>query len=91
MSRSREEAIALGAPVTETQHNMKRRKPWHDYSRKGTDMLTLVVEGRQSVFGKVVTAPVAKSAGGKQTVRAYVELSELGKEIRDKELQKISK
>ncbi|UKK50083.1 hypothetical protein L6472_08520 [Prevotella sp. E13-17] len=91
MSRSREEAIALGVPVSETQHNMKRRKPWHDYSRKGTYMLTLVVEGRQSVFGKVVTAPVAKSAGGKQTVRAYVELSELGKEIRDKELQKISK
>ena len=91
MSRSREEAIALGVPVSETQHNMKRRKPWHDYSRKGTYMLTLVVEGRQSVFGKVVTAPVAESAGGKQTVRAYVELSELGKEIRDKELQKISK
>lgn len=91
MSRSREEAIAAGVQVAETQHNMKRRKPWHNYSRKGTYMLTLVVGGRQAVFGKVVTVPVARRADGKQAVSAYVELTELGKVIREQEVQKISK
>ena len=46
MSRTREEAIAAGIQVRETKHNMKRRKPWHNYHLKGTYMLTLVVEGR---------------------------------------------
>ena len=46
MSRSKEEAQAAGVKVRETQHIMKRRKPWHNYHRKGTYMLTLVVEGR---------------------------------------------
>ena len=39
MSRNREEAIAAGVKVEEARHNMKRRKPWHDYHRKGTYML----------------------------------------------------
>ena len=47
MPRNKEEAIAAGVKVRETQHSMKRRKPWHDYHRKGTYMLTLVVAGRQ--------------------------------------------
>jgi hypothetical protein len=44
MSRTKEEAIAAGVKIAETKHNMKRRKPWHDYRRKGTYMLTMVVE-----------------------------------------------
>lgn len=36
MSRSKEEAIAAGVKVADTLHNMKRRKPWHNYHRKGT-------------------------------------------------------
>ena len=51
MSRNREEAIAAGVKVEEARHNMKRRKPWHDYHRKGTYMLTLVVDGRLPVLG----------------------------------------
>ena len=43
---TREEAIAHGLEVHETKHSMKRRSPWHQYHRKGTYMLTLVVEGR---------------------------------------------
>ena len=114
MSRKREEAIAAGVQVNDIHHNMKRRKPWHDYCRKGTYMLTLVVEGRRPVLGRLVipcadaqgvvanadaqevvanadaqgvvaiTTPAASAAG------AYVELTELGKTIRDEEIRKIS-
>ena len=31
---TREEAITAGIDVHEIQHSMKRRTPWHDYSRK---------------------------------------------------------
>lgn len=82
MSRSKEEAIAAGVQVRETQHKMKRRKPWHDYHRKGTYMVTLVVEGRRPVLGKLVM-----SAGQQDT---SVELTALGKAIRNEEVQKIS-
>ena len=82
MSRSKEEAIAAGVQVRETRHKMKRRKPWHDYHRKGTYMVTLVVEGRRPVLGKLIM-----SAGEQDT---SVELTALGKAIRDEEVQKIS-
>lgn len=82
MSRSKEEAIAAGVQVRETRHKMKRRKPWHDYHRKGTYMVTLVVEGRRPVLGKLTM-----SAGEQDT---SVELTALGKAIRDEEVQKIS-
>ena len=48
---NREEAIAAGMEVHEIQHSMKRRTPWHDYSRKGTYMLTLVVRERMAILG----------------------------------------
>lgn len=62
MSKSKEEAIALGVKIAETQHNMKRRKPWHNYRRKGIYMLTLVVEGRHAALGRVVAIPAGKTA-----------------------------
>ena len=52
MSRSREEAAAAGIQVNDIQHSMKRRTPYHNYSDKGTYMLTLVVEGRKQGKGK---------------------------------------
>lgn len=82
MSRSKEDAIAAGVQVRETQHKMKRRKPWHDYHRKGTYMVTLVIEGRRPVLGKLIM-----SAGEQDT---SVELTALGKAIRNEEVQKIS-
>ena len=103
MPRNREEAIAAGIPIAETQHNMKRRKPWHDYRCKGTYLLTLVVEGRRPVLGRLVipcantqgveadaqrplsaTTPTASAAG------SYIDLTDLGKTIRDEEVKKIS-
>ena len=107
MSRSKEEAQAAGVKVRETQHIMKRRKPWHNYHRKGTYMLTLVVEGRLPLLGRLIIpageppgvvapapsiptpaasapTPVASAAG------SFIELTPLGKAIRDEEIQKIS-
>lgn len=114
MSRSKEEAIAAGVKIAETQHNMKRRKPWHNYNRKGTYMLTLVVEGRHAVLGKVIAMPAGDAAMRRpagdaagvvdagdaagvvddegtamQKLAAQVELTELGKAIRDEEQKKI--
>ena len=73
MSRNREEAIAAGVKVEEARHNMKRRKPWHDYHRKGTYLLTLVVDGRLPVLGRLIMPT--------QQQGAHVELTELGKAI----------
>ena len=81
MSRNREEAIAAGVKVEEARHNMKRRKPWHDYHRKGTYMLTLVVDGRLPVLGRLIMPT--------QQQGAHVELTELGKAIYNEEIKKI--
>lgn len=82
MSRTKEEAIAEGIKIAETRHNMKRRKPWHNYHQKGTYMLTLVVEGRLPVLGSLMM--------GAQGTDAHIELTPLGKCIYYEEIQKIS-
>lgn len=83
---NREEAIAHGVQVYDTQHSMKRRSPWHDYHRKGTYMLTLVAEGRVPVFGELkgnAEAPL----GSPDAPR--VECSELGRAILRDEIGKM--
>ena len=96
MTRSRKEAEAAGVKVSETKHHMKRRSPWHDYRERGTYMLTLVVEGRMPLLGRLVTDPCGEPQGTKTareeplgTKAARVELSALGKAIRDEEIRKI--
>ena len=81
MSRTKEEALAAGVKMAEIKHSMKRRKPWHDYHRKGTYMLTLVVNGRLPVLGRLVMPT--------QQQGAYVEMTELGKAIYHEEVLKI--
>ena len=76
----KEEAIEAGIKIDETKHNMKRRKPWHNYHRKGTYMLTMVVEGRQPLLGRLVM-PTEEIA---QMNIAHVEPTELGKAILNK-------
>ena len=87
MPRSREEADNAGLPVKEIQHNMKRRFPCHNYSDKGTYMLTLVVEGRKPLFGTLQGDGLAPSDSENEP---RVVLSPLGKAILDREIQKIS-
>ena len=79
---TREEAIAAGMEVHEIQHSMKRRTPWHDYSRKGTYMLTLVVRGRIALLGTL-----KGGLGGE--VAPFVEYSVLGSTILQEEQKKI--
>ncbi len=80
-SKSRAEAIAAGVNVSDVQHTMNRRLSSHDYHGVGTYMLTLVVEGRLPLFGRLCgTADAPK-----------VELSPLGQMVRDVELLKISR
>ena len=94
MTRNRKEAIEAGVKVAETKHQMKRRSPWHDYREKGTYMLTMVVAGRKPLLGRLIPAEkpagtVAEPAGTGAAVAARVELTALGKAIRDEEIRKI--
>ena len=92
MTRSRTEAEAAGVKVSETKHHMKRRSRWHDYREKGTYMLTLVVEGRKPLLGRLCMPgeePLGTGAELQRTEAAQVELTKLGKAIRDEETRKI--
>ncbi len=84
---NREEAIAHGMEVHDTKHSMKRRSPWHDYRKKGTYMLTLVVEGRSSLFGEL-KGNVETPLGSPDAPR--VDHSELGNTILRDEIGKIN-
>lgn len=81
---TREEAIAAGMDVHEIQHSMKRRTSWHDYSRKGTYMLTLVVRERLALLGTL-------KGGMEDEVAPYVEYSDLGRAIIREEQKKINR
>ena len=84
----RDEAIARGLEVRETRHSMKRRSPWHDYHEKGTYMLTLVVEGRMPLLGRLEGRVNARPGDGDAP---KVVLSELGTAIVTEEIPKINR
>ena len=84
----RDEAIAKGVKVNDTRHSMKRRSPWHDYHGKGTYMLTLVVEGRIPLLGRLEGRVNARPGDGDGP---KVVLSELGAAIVKEEIPKIHK
>ena len=84
----RDEAIARGLEVRETRHSMKRRSPWHDYHEKGTYMLTLVVEGRMPLLGRLEGRVNARPGDGDAP---KVMLSVLGTAIVKEEIPKIHK
>ena len=84
----RDEAIARGLEVRETRHSMKRRSPWHDYHEKGTYMLTLVVEGRMPLLGRLEGRVNARPGNGDAP---KVVLSELGTAIVTEEIPKINR
>lgn len=80
---TRDEATARGLEVHDTHHSMKRRTPWHDYSLRGTYMLTLVVEGREPLLGTL--------HGNDDGSGAFVEPTPLGRAIRDEEVPKMAR
>ncbi len=85
---NREEAIAKGMEVHETKHSMKRRSPWHNYHRKGTYVLTLVVENRAPLFGEL-------KGNAEASLRSpdapRIDYSELGNALLRDEICKINK
>lgn len=81
---TREEAIAAGMEVHDIQHSMKRRTSWHDYSRKGTYMLTLVVRERMALLGTLKGCLEGE-------VAPYVSYSVLGSAIVLEEQKKINR
>lgn len=100
---TREEAIAAGMEMHETQHSMKRRTSWHNYRSKGTYMLTLVVRGRAPLFGTLKGGLEGEKKGElkrekeedlkgekKGVVAPYVEYSRLGTAIAEEEIRKIN-
>ena len=72
----------------ETIHNQHRRSYWHDYQEKGLYMVTMVIEGRQRLFGRLVGTTKGRPGSGSEP---HVELSELGRRVLQEEVPKISR
>ena len=72
----------------ETKHNQHRRSFWHDYHEAGTYMVTMVIEGRQRLFGTIA----GHASGRPGTDEApHMSLSELGRRVLEQEVPKISR
>ena len=85
---TREEMMAAGLVPKETKHNGHRRAHFHDYSRPGVYMITMVTEGRQQLFGQIV----GHTRGQKETEEyPHLRCSALGEKILQEEIAKISK
>jgi REP element-mobilizing transposase RayT len=75
-------------PRRETIHNQHRRSYWHDYDQKGLYMVTMVIEGRQRLFGAVV----GHASGRPGTDEApHMALSALGRRVLEQEVPKIQR
>ena len=64
----------------EKKTSMKRRDDYHDYTERRMYMITLEVEGRRPLFGKIVGDAFAPQ-GSKDEPR--IELTELGKAVQN--------
>ena len=83
--------IYSNPPHREVVHSMKRRSNWHNYSKMGTYMLTLVVSGRHPLLGSLPNATADLATVPSDSVRRSisVSLTPLGKAIRDQEIPQI--
>ena len=62
----------------EKRISMKRRDDHHDYTERRMYMITLEVEGRRPLFGRLVGSPFAERGGNDEP---RIELTELGKAV----------
>ena len=69
----------------ETKHNQHRRSYWHDYYQKGLYMITMVIDGRKSLFGTIV----GHANGQGTNNEPHILLSDLGQRVLDNEVPKI--
>ena len=86
MPTSKEELLRKGLKPHDIQHNQHRRAEWQDYGGKGLYMVTLCIEGRQTLFGHLEGNIKAKRGAADFP---HIVLSALGRIIRDEELPKI--
>ena len=85
---AKEKNIAAEKMLAEIKHNGHRRAFFHDYSRPGIYMITMVTAGRLRLFGRIV----GFSSGKKGTANyPHMDYSRLGFLIINEELAKISK
>ena len=70
----------------ETIHNQHRRSFHHDYHEPGLYMVTMVIEGRQRLFGRIEGSTKGKPGTAEAP---HVELSELGRRVMLEEVPKI--
>jgi len=70
----------------ETIHHQHRRSYWHDYHEPGLYMLTMVIEGRQRLFGTIVGSVKGRPGSSEAP---HVALSELGRRVLEEEVPKI--
>lgn len=73
-----EQVKAIKKYAGEKKASMKRRDDHHDYKERCIYMLTLEVEGRRPVFGRLVGDPFANRGSHNEP---RIELSELGKAV----------
>ena len=86
-SMTREEAIAKGIKIAETRPCMHRRMNGHDYSRRGTYMVTIVTQHRLPLFGHIVGRYDAPHG---HPDAPHIVLSALGQAVLSEEIKKIS-
>ena len=86
MHHTKDDVLRLGLTPADIKHNQHRRAPWANYSGTGLYMVTLCVEGRQPVFGRL-EGDIRAQRG----TDAFPHLvpSALGRAILDEELPKI--
>lgn len=53
MSHTKEDLLRLGIVARDIRHSQHRRAQWGDYNGIGLYMVTLCVEGRSAVFGRL--------------------------------------
>ncbi len=86
MERMEEMYDGIGKPRCETKHNQHRRSYWHDYHQKGLYMITMVIGGRQRLFGALVGHAHERTGTAEAP---HVLLSELGQRVVEEEVPKI--
>lgn len=86
MSHTLEELQQLHITPRDIQHNQHRRAPWQNYNDAALYMITLCTEGRQPLFG-TLEGDFRHRRGTLDF--PHIELSALGRAIRDEEIPKI--
>ena len=86
MSHTLEELRQLNITPCEIKHNQHRRAPWQDYHDSALYMITICTDGRRPLFG-TLTGNIREKRTSPDF--PHIELSTLGRIIRDEELPKI--